>query len=90
MKFELEFVGYMNFKNRGEALKVGYELEKQLGELTKDNINLYLSNVKHIEEFEEFTDDESGIKVGINCEAIKSKEQGEALKQFMTNMKRGK
>ena len=48
MKFELEFVGYMGFENHEEALDFGYKLEKVLGELTKDNVNLYLSNVQEM------------------------------------------
>ena len=87
MYFELEFVGYNDFKNREEALKFGLELEKKLGELTKDNVNLYLSNVSEVVEFEEFTDEDTGIKVGVNPEAITSKEQGEAIKKFMANLK---
>jgi len=56
MKFELEFVGYMEFENREEALNLGYELEKTLGELTKNNINLYLSNVQEMPDEEPFKD----------------------------------
>lgn len=46
MKFEFEFVGYMDLEDKEKALELGYKLEEKLGELTKDTINLYLSNVE--------------------------------------------
>ena len=50
-RFELEFVGYMNFKDEDEAKKFAYELEEALGFLTRNDCNLYLSDVKeHISE----------------------------------------
>lgn len=48
MKFEFEYVGYMDFKNKEEALEFAYELEEFLGESTKENINLYLSGLKEM------------------------------------------
>ena len=46
MKFELEFVGYMDFDDYEEAKKFGYEMERSLGFLTRNDLNLYLSEVK--------------------------------------------
>lgn len=46
MKFEIEFVGYMDFDDYDKAKKFAYEMEKSLGFLTRNDLNLYCSDVK--------------------------------------------
>lgn len=49
-KFELCFVGYMDFKDKEEALEFGCKMEDALGFLTKENLNLYLCQCKEMKD----------------------------------------
>lgn len=48
-RYEIEFVGYMCFTNEEEAREFAYELEKHLGYFTRNDCNLYLSNLKEMD-----------------------------------------
>lgn len=75
VNFELEFVGYMDFESIDEAREFGYKLEEELGEYTKDNVNLYLSNVK-----ETGTDTvDGGVLYGLFCRV---REYSRKLKEY--------
>lgn len=71
-KYELCFVGYDEFEDEAKAKEFGFEMEKALGFLTKDNLNLYLANVEDMYELSivSLTYEANIVKLNLNGKII--------------------
>ena len=57
VKFEFQFVGYLECENKTEAQKILYAYERALGYLTRNDLNLYATELKEMPNEEVVTDD---------------------------------